>query len=284
MYLFGLNMKINKVYKYILMMSLLLLNACSTDDGSLTSPSSYIGPDGITEEQEFDAYLKYKRLTINNPQRYQSSFKIYLEDKALAKAVAQNTDFDTALIDAEVEDLRRSLLVNQYIVRELKERITDVALREYFEKNRRQFVGSEFNLIQFVFPARNTDSTKYVEKSEAEAIRIQNKLFKGGGVGGVISEMDAKKLSTVDIYPGLYKKDKWVSEKYIKRTHLPLINKIKVKGVTSVFQDESGFVFFYLLEPKRTIEPVFEDVAESIRRTLYRSEKINIKNELLNKI
>jgi peptidyl-prolyl cis-trans isomerase C len=284
MYLFGLNMKINKVYKYILMMSLLLLNACSTDDGSLTSPSSYIGPDGITEEQEFDAYLKYKRLTINNPQRYQSSFKIYLEDKALAKAVTQNTDFDTSLIDAEVEDLRRSLLVNQYVVRELKERITDVALKEYFEKNRQQFVGGEFNLIQFIFPARNIDSVKYIEKAKAESIRVHRKLSKGMDVNVMISEIDKNKLSAVDIYPGLYKKHEWISEKYIKNTHIPLINKINNNGVTSISQDESGFVFFYLLEPKRTIEPVFEDVAESIRRTLYRSEKINIKNELLKKI
>ncbi len=75
----------------------------------------------ITKTQ-FDAYLKFKRIPAKDEKRVQKLLDQYVEREGLASVVAKETLLDRDLVQAELNEFRKEMLISRYFEKFLKEK------------------------------------------------------------------------------------------------------------------------------------------------------------------
>src|SRR5678815_1351351 len=78
---------------------------------------------------EFDAYLRAKGLDKADDQRKDALLQQYLEREALAQGAQKSDRLDQSLLQAELDEQRREVLISRYFEKFLRDTVTDEAVR-----------------------------------------------------------------------------------------------------------------------------------------------------------
>jgi peptidyl-prolyl cis-trans isomerase C len=88
---------------------------------------------------QFEAYLNFKRLAAQDDQRRKRLLDQYLEREALAAVIWQQDVLDRELIEAEFREFRKEMLISRYFEKYLKEKVTDEAVRNYYNSHAAEY-------------------------------------------------------------------------------------------------------------------------------------------------
>ena len=113
--------------------------------------------DGETiTKSEFEAYLKFKRLPTQDEHRKASMLDQYLEREALAVAIDKSKALDKELIDAELNEFRKEMLISRYFETILKEKVSDEAVRNYYTTNEKDYQEQKVHVAHILIRTNTT--------------------------------------------------------------------------------------------------------------------------------
>lgn len=148
----------------------------------------------VTRE-DFNAYLTYKRIQAPDEQRRTALLKKYLEREALAAAIEKSELPDRKVIEAEINEVRKEILISRYLDRFVKAQLTDEALRKYYESHSEEFSESQVHVAHILIrkhPMMSDDQRRaMVKKAEEVRDRIEN----GKGFAELAKEVSQDKAT-----------------------------------------------------------------------------------------
>ena len=104
-----------------------------------------------SDKEKFEAYLKLKRIPLNDQERYDRMWEDYLQKAALAEAVVNTEKLDMTQIDAEVDEFRKQLLVSRYFDQYLETAVTDQGVQNFYRENINDYKTRKAHVAHILF-------------------------------------------------------------------------------------------------------------------------------------
>ncbi len=153
-----------------------LLSACGGQDGGETIAE--VGDKAVTSKQ-FDSYLKFKRLATVDEKRRSGLLDQYLEREALAVAIEQADLLDKGVMQAELDDFRRQMLISRYFEKLLREKVTEDTVKNYYVSHANEYEHKKVRVSHILFRTnRNMTETERKAKMTV-AQEAYGKLIQG---------------------------------------------------------------------------------------------------------
>lgn len=145
---------------------LLLAAACGGRD---EKPLATVGDEEITDQQ-FAAHLRFKNLTDRGEAQTAGALDEYVKRAALAQAIESSGRLDTGLIQAELEDFRREMLISRYFEQFLRTAVTDQAIRNYYDAHASEYEERKVHVAHVLIRTnrRMTDTERQAARTKAQ--------------------------------------------------------------------------------------------------------------------
>lgn len=254
-------MKLKTVLSAIL---LITAGACSTKEGEVVAE---VGKERIYQD-EFLANLKLRRIEPNDSDLVSRALDEYLQNEALAQAVGNTDILDSKLIEAEINEFRKQLLVNRYFETFLNDKASEEAIRNYYNSHKEDYASAKVHVAHIL--VRNRASSSEVEKA-AKLTRIREahaKLLSGMSFEDAADTYSEDKRSAVkggDLG--------WVSSDAINQNFAKAAFSMGVGEISEPIESDLGYHIIKVIEaPVESFEP-FEKVKGDIRYQLRQAAK-----------
>jgi len=148
----------NTLFKPAAFAGLLLvgLSGCGEDENYFAKVN-----DRGLKEADFNAYLKHKRIQFRNDIQREKVLDQYLEREALADLIENDLMKDDALIGAEINELRKEILISRYFERYLGKQVTDDAVSNFYNSNIERYQEQKIHVAHILIRlARNMDESQ----------------------------------------------------------------------------------------------------------------------------
>lgn len=259
------------MYKKVLLIALLLslISACS--DGDIIGE---INGDEVSVQQ-FNAYLKFKRIKVRDGNHRAELIKQYLEREALTRMVAKQEKLDKDLVAAEVNDFKQQMYISRYFEQYLKEVVTDQAIQNYYVANAKKYQHKQAHIAHILFRVNKTMNDNERTAKQTTAQEVYSKLKAGG---------DFSKLATD------YSEDKhsakkggdlgWLKEGAINKQFSDKAFSLDKEQYSEPFETPFGFHIVKLVEKPKIVKKPFEAVKGDVRYKLRQQAKAAEINKL----
>lgn len=221
-----------------------------------------VGSQQISSE-EFANFLQFKGVRNADEQQQKNLLKTYAQDIALYQSIKKSGIEEDALLQAEVENFKRNLLINRYFEKLLAEKVTDDAVKNYYANHASDY---EEERARFAHILVRTNSAM----TEAEQQHAKSKAFEAYSAlkaGDDFAEV-AQKYSSDTISAKKGGDLGWVKRGAISPVFSKIAFSLTNEQYSEPFQTEFGFHIVKLLEPSRVIKTSFNDVKGEIRHQL----------------
>lgn len=230
-----------------------------------------IGNESVTQE-EFDAYLKFKRLNANDEKRREALLEQYLERAALAEAVdaaLEDSDaVDRSLLEAELAEFRKEMLISRYFEHYLADKVSDDAVRNYYNANAKEFEAIQARVAHILFRTRRGMSEEERQVKLTAAHEAYSRLQKGEEFATVAENYSEDKIS------GKKGGDLgWLKEGAIDGKFSETVFAMKPGDISEPFETPFGFHVVKLLEGPVVAKRPFDAVKGDIRYRLRNGAK-----------
>lgn len=158
-----------KYLVFSLMAALGVISACS-DSNTIAK----VGDKNITED-EFQAYLKFKRIPQQDEKAVDRALDEYLRRAALAQAIEKKGTLDSALVEAELEEFRRELLIGRHFNRHLRDSVDERSVENYYANNVDEYRSESVHAAHILIrvDTRMTESERSAKRTQAHEIYSQ---------------------------------------------------------------------------------------------------------------
>ena len=253
-------MKLNTKLILTGLLSGLILAACQPQPGAERVATVNGAP---VEKQAFDAYLKFKRIAVNDDKARQLVLDQYLEREALAAVIEQENLLDKALTEAELNEFRKEMLISRYFERYLRDTVSDEAVRNYYAAHADQYQERKVHVAHILL---RTDRSMGEPERQAKMTTAQeaaSKLKTGMAfeeVAQAYSEdtVSAKKGGDLG----------WLKEGSIDPAFSATAFDMQAGGVSEPFATAFGIHIVKLIEGPLVVKQPFEAVSGNIRYQL----------------
>ena len=252
-----LNINIQSILMLAALMALsLLLAGC--DKGSLAS-----GKNGKVTEADFDAYLKYRSIEVRDDKHRQAVLDEYLQREALAKTIYNNHFNDDALIEAELNELRKEVLVSRYFERYLAENASEQAVNNYYNNNIANYEERKVHVAHILL---RTNSHMDESQRKVKLTTIQEAYSKIQS--GMAFKEAAERYSEDAISAKKGGDLGWVKEGSIAQSFSERAFTLAIDEMSEPFESPFGFHVIQVLEAPQVIRRPYEAVKGEIRYQL----------------
>jgi len=239
---------------FIAITSVLFLSACSEVEFETDN------------KEKFEAFLNIKRVPLNDTARYERMRNEYEKRAALANAIYDTDHLDKSLIDAEIEEFRKELLISRYFESYLKDAVTDQGIQNYYKSNIDNYRSKKAKVSHILFRtnARMNEEDRQVVLTKA--VEAYSKVTSGQGFAAVAKETSEDKVSAAkggDLG--------WVNQGAISETFSEKVFAMKAGEISQPFETDYGFHVIKLVEEPQDVTKSLESVKGDIRYQL-RSE------------
>lgn len=244
--------------RFYLLLACLLLPACGLGEDDL----ALVGGRRITKA-EFEAYLTHKRLDQVDEKRRQQLLDQYLERETLAAAIEKSDKLDEALIQAELNEFRKEMLISRYFDKVLKDTVTDEAVRGYYGAHAADYEERKVHVAHILVRANRTMGEAERQAKLTKAQEAYSKVRAGGDFAGIAAAYSEDKVSAPkggDLG--------WLKQGAIDKGFSERVFAMKVGEVSEPFETSFGFHVVELLEGPTTVKRPFEAVQGDIRYQL----------------
>ncbi|MCG8433818.1 MAG: peptidylprolyl isomerase, partial [Gammaproteobacteria bacterium] len=127
--------KVNKRAPYLLtaILSAGLLAGCTGGGEDIAK----VNGKNISRDQ-FASYMELKRLGSPSEERLQALLDQYLEREALAAVIENQQNMDWDLIQAEMNEYRKEMLISRYFEKFLNDQVSEESIQNYYVANPNQ--------------------------------------------------------------------------------------------------------------------------------------------------
>lgn len=239
----------------------ILLSACGGGDNNGKAIAE-IGDKSITESQ-FEAYLKYKRLSAADEKRRNGLLDQYLEREALATAIEQNELLDKDLTQAELDDFRRQMLISRYFEKLLQEKVTSETVKSYYVSHASEYEQKKVRVSHILMRInRNMTETERKAKltvaQEAYGKLIQGTSFEEVAKNYSEDAISAKKGGDLG----------WMKEGSVDPKFSKTIFELEAGKISEPFETPFGFHIVKVVDGPAVVKQPLDAVKGDIRYRL----------------
>ena len=227
----------------------ILLQACGSDIPTI----AYVGDREILQT-EFDAYLKHKR--INNDETLKGNvLQEYLKREALAQAIKKQQLVDQDLLEAQVNEFRKQVLISNYFVEYLKEKVPDQALSNYYASNEEEFSTKKVHVAHILIRTNSKMSDNERQALLTQAHSARSRLITGSSFEEIALQVSDDKQSAKkggDIG--------WIKEGALSTEFSQQVFAMKPGEISEPITTSYGFHIVKFIEGPSVIKQPFEKV------------------------
>jgi peptidyl-prolyl cis-trans isomerase C len=217
---------------------------------------------------EFEAYLKFKRLTTDDSSRRSRLLDQYLEREALAAAIEKQALLDKALIAAELSEFRKQMLISRYFEACLKDKIGQDAVRNYYNANAADYEHEQVKVAHILVRTHPKMSEPERRAKLTTAQQAYSQIRSGRDFAKVARQLSEDKVSA--------KKGGdlgWIKKGGIDKNFSRKAFELEQGTVSEPFETPFGYHVIKVLEAPRTVKRSLETVAGDIRFQLKNKAK-----------
>jgi peptidyl-prolyl cis-trans isomerase C len=217
---------------------------------------------------DFDAYLKFRRLTITDETRYERMLAEYRARHALADAVAATGRLDGDVIGAEVAEFRAQTLINRYFEDYLAEAVTEEGTRNYYRTNIADFTSRKAHVAHILLRVK----PEMGEVERQALLTTAHELYSTITAGGDFAEV-ARQYSE-DTVSGAKGGDLgWLSEGAVAEAFSEKAFSMRTGEISEPFLTVFGYHIIMVLEEAQEVVRPLEAVEGDIRYQLRKRAK-----------
>ena len=97
-------------------------------------------------EADLMAYMKIKKLPVEDAERKAQALSQLVEREALASSIAKLDFLDSAEIEMEVAEFRRQALISRYFEKFVNEKVKETAVRNFYTANQEHYKSQQVNM------------------------------------------------------------------------------------------------------------------------------------------
>ena len=225
-------------------------------------------PEFSTDKEKFEAFLNTKRVPLNDTARYERMHVEYKKRGALANSIYQSDELDRSLIDAEVEEFRKELLINRYFESYLKEAVTDQGIENQYKSNIDEYQSQKAKVSHILFrtnPRMNEEDRQALLTKAAEAYSRVNTGEDFAVIAKQVSEDKVSAQKGGDLG--------WINDGAISDVFSGKVFQMQAGEVTEPFETDYGFHIVKLYEEPQQVTKSLESVKGDIRYKLRNESK-----------
>ncbi|PHR94593.1 MAG: peptidylprolyl isomerase [Blastopirellula sp.] len=234
-----------------------LLNGCSNGEGIASVDGQVIS------QEMFSAYLAEKRIPTTNKKRIDSALDMYLEREALTTAIEESDVLDSKAIEAELNELKKQMLISRYFDQYLKNSVNEEAIRNFYSSNAEAYQVKRVHVAHILLRTRKTMDESEIAAVRTKAQEIYSKATSSADFTKLAEEYSEDKISAVkggDL--GLLNEGS-VSPEFSK-----IAFSLEQDEISQIIQTPFGFHIIKSLALPQTIQKSFEAVKGDIRYQL----------------
>lgn len=220
------------------------------------------------DQQEFEAFLKLKRIPMNDETRVERMRDEYVRRQALAGAIANTDVLDSVQVEAELEEFRKELLISRYFESYLSDAVTDKGIQNFYTENADKYKSRKIKVSHMLFrvtPRMGEPERQAVLTKAAEA---HSQVLSGQDFAEVARTSSEDKVSAAkggDLG--------WINDGAISKSFSGKVFAMKAGEVSEPFLTDYGFhVVKVIEEPQQVVKPL-ESVKGDIRYQLRNQAK-----------
>ncbi len=222
------------------------------------------GVDGrVVTRAEFDAYLEFKRYRDDNPQKRDRLLDQYLERAALAAAIEKQGFLDKNLMEAELNEFKKEMLISRYFEGFLKDMVDEEAVRNYYNTHAGDYEETQAHVAHILI--RTNAKMKEPERKAklTTAQEAYSRIRSGEDFAEIARQYTEDRVSA--------KKGGdlgWIKKGSIHAAFSTRAFELEEGAVSEPFETTFGYHVITVLDAPRTVKRPFEAVAGNIRYQL----------------
>ena len=221
----------------------------------------------ITQER-FDAYLKLKRVPVQNTEWVARELDEYLEREGLAGQIEEQNLLPIEQVEAEVAEFRKQMLISRYFEEFLRERVTDEAVRNFYATNPEQFQAKKIHVAHILLRTHQAMSEAERQALLTKAQEVYSRANAQEDFALLAREYSEDQLSAQQAGDlG------WLQEGAIDPTFSNKVFAMKAGELSEPVVTPFGFHVIKVIEGPQVIKQPFESVSGDIRYRLRQEAK-----------
>lgn len=219
-------------------------------------------------KQQFDAYLKFKHITAKDDKKRDALLNQYLEREALAAVIEKSKLLDKAMIEAELNEFKKQMLISRYFDKYLKEKVSDVAVKNYYASNAAKYQERKVHVAHILIRTNRKMGEAERKAKLTTAQEAYSKIKSGESFEKVAKEysedaISAKKGGDLG----------WLKEGSIDKKFSDTVFNMKPGDISEPFETPFGFHIVKLIEGPTVTQRPFDAVKGDIRYQLRNQAK-----------
>ena len=240
----------------------LIMAGCSQEPGIATVNGKKISA------AEFEAYLKFKRLPTKDEKRKETLLNQYLERQAMAMVIEKSDVLDQKLIQAELNEFKKEMLISRYFEKFLRDKITDQAVMNYYNANAKQYEERKIHVAHILFRTNSKMDENARKAKLTTANEAYSKIMSGSEFAEIAKTYSEDKIS------GKKGGDLgWLKEGAIDAKFNDKAFAMEKGKVSEPFETSFGYHIVKLLDGPTIVKKPFEAVKGDIRYILRNNAK-----------
>ncbi|NOY90286.1 MAG: peptidylprolyl isomerase [Deltaproteobacteria bacterium] len=152
------------------LMTLSLLYGCGGDDeGQPAGPLVTVG-DHTISDQDFEAYLRFKHAASRDQAQVDRTLEEFVGREQLALAIEEHGELDTALIQTELHEFKKQMLISRYFEQFLRANVTDTAIENFYNTHAADYEDHKVHVAHILVRVNRRMSD---EERQAARTKIQ---------------------------------------------------------------------------------------------------------------
>ena len=220
------------------------------------------------DKEKFEAYLKLKRIPLDDKERYQRIKKEYNQRVALVSAVDHTKKLKQLQIDTEVEQFRQQLVISRYFEQFLADAVTETGLQNFYNQNIENYKTRKIHASHILF--RVNPKMEEVERQAllTSAQDVYSKIKSGEDFSELAKSQSHDKVS------GAKGGDLgWINQGAISAEFSQKTFNLKAGEVSAPFLTAYGYHIVKVIDEPQDITKSFESVKGDIRYQLRNQSK-----------
>lgn len=239
------------------------LSACGSGDKLASVDGRAIN------KSEFDAYLKFKRVPVQNGgERNMRLLDDYVQRETLAAAIEKAGVLDKELTKVELNEFRKEMLISRYFEKYLEEQVNDNAVQNYYASHEKEYQDNRIHVAHILLRTQKTmsETERKAKLTTAQAAYAQLKKGKEfNEVAGQFSEDGNTNKKDGDLG--------WLKQGAIDPVFSEKIFALQSGEVSEPFETQFGYHIVKILEGQQVMTRPLDAVKGDIRYQLRNQAK-----------
>lgn len=233
----------------------------------------------VISNDQFKNFLEFKRIPLQDEPRKARMLDQYLEREALAAVIEEKDFLDNGLIEAELNEFKKEMLISRYFEKYLNEQVTDEAVQNYYNTKASEYEQRKARVAHILIRLNQKMSEQERKVKLTIAQEAYSKIRAGEDFGEIAANYSEDKISAK-------KKGElgWIKEGSIDRRFSKTAFSLEEGDFSEPIETPFGFHIVKLLDAPQVIKQPFKAVSGNIRYQLRNEAKRTEMERLLKEV